>query len=143
MAGSCTVKSAGGLYLTWEPYRAAPSPVRLAPTLSTPGAFWNLGYGGFEIKVGTVGRTLCLSAVPQRNPRASSHIDVSHCTGRRLQEWTLVGTRTLGSHVEIRSIARDTMCLTAKRSARRSRRSDPVLELCSRTGRALDQTWST
>jgi Ricin-type beta-trefoil lectin domain len=139
MAGTCTVKSAGGLYLTWDSTRPGPSPVHLAPKPSLPGAFWNLGYGGFEIKVGTVGRTLCLGAVARRGRHRQYRIDLSPCAGRRWQEWTLVGTRTFGSHIQFRSIARYSMCLTAKRSGS-SKRIEVVLENCAGWP---DQTWST
>lgn len=143
MAGSCTLKSAEGLYLTWDATRQGSSSVYLASKPSVPGAFWNLGYDGFEIKVGTVGRTLCLGAVARRDRRPKRYgVDLSRCTGRRGQAWTLVGTRTFGSHVAIRSNGHLTMCLTVQRSGSRSKRTQVVLEGCAGAG-SKDQAWST
>lgn len=153
MAGSCTVKSSGGLYLTWDPARAVPSPVHLAAKASIPGAFWNLGYGGFEMKVGTPGLTFCLGLAPGPAQRHRYRVDLTHCTGRRGQKWTLTGTTRLGSHIAFLSVAHDTMCLTALpgagRSAHgrsthgRSTRATVVVERCAPgRGFAPDQTWS-
>ena len=143
MDGTCTVKSASGLYLTWDPTRATPSPVHLAANASLPGAFWNLGYDGFEIKVGTVGVTLCLAAVPERGRRRRVGIELSRCRGGPGQQWTLVGTMRFGSQIQIRSEAHGSMCLTAGKRRGRARRSGVVLERCAARGNAPDQTWST
>lgn len=119
-----------------------------------PGAFWILGYSGYEIKVGTTGLTLCLGLEPGPRRRGRYGVELARCSGRRDQQWTMTGTRTFGSHVTFVSVAHDAMCLTAladrKRSSEqrsasgRSARGSVVVERCAPGTRGKpDQIWST
>lgn len=139
---SCTVKSSDGTYLTWEPARRPPSPVRLVPRIAVPGSTWELGYDGFEIKVATPGLQLCLALRPARSSARQYGIELARCSGKRDQEWTANGTFTFGRHITIQSVAHRSMCLTASGRTRRSRTAVVVLERCKTRG-APDQTWST
>lgn len=143
LAGDCTLKAGDGLHLSWDPSRPPPSPVRLTRGVQLPGSTWELGYAGFEIKVGTPGLQLCLAV---RTGRAVDHryaVELARCHGGRRQEWTVGGTFTFGKDIRIESLAHHGTCLTARGRGRRPAKGVAVVQRCVASGSAPAQTWST